>query len=143
MDFEIAHIIDEVLKCSIIMPVIGKNEKVLEALVHVYTHGSWMNGSTAFAFCAFQGDQVVYEYKSFLRMFNTVFQAELQAIVDAMNWAHERKYKTVNIYSDSQSSIIAMSNIYTRNRVVRDTIEYIKIIKKRRLDCHGSRGMQA
>lgn len=32
-----------------------------------------------------------------------------------MNWAYERKYRTVNIYSDSQSSIIALSNLYTRN----------------------------
>lgn len=42
-----------------------------------------------------------------------------------MNLVHERKYSTANIYSiyvNSQSSIIATSNSYIRNTVVRSTV---------------------
>lgn len=78
--------------------------------------GSRIEGSNAFQFCALEGNGMFHEHQSHLS--RTLFQVALQAIVEAMQWAHNKSSK-VYIYSDSQSSIKALNNLYTGNSIVR------------------------
>ncbi|GBN27026.1 hypothetical protein AVEN_38545-1 [Araneus ventricosus] len=48
---------------------------------------------------------------------NTVFQAELAALGEAVDWANENK-KKINIYTDSRSSIEALKSYWSRSKFV-------------------------
>lgn len=97
--------------------VIGKNEKVG---LCPYLHPRFTTQLVMLlCICESPG---CFQHQSLFIQFNMVFHAEFQVIIDAMNWSYKRKCSTVNIYSESPSSIIVVSNLYTRYLVVIDII---------------------
>lgn len=86
-----------------------------------------MEDYTSAAFYIFEEYKLIYSHYLLLRHFNTVFRAEFQAVIEAVHCAYKKSYKTVNIYSDSQTRIRSMNDLYTRNPVIRDVINYYQI----------------
>ncbi|GBN29614.1 Putative protein in type-1 retrotransposable element R1DM [Araneus ventricosus] len=83
----------------------------------VYTDGSRIEDQTGFAVCILQDNINIVNFLFKLKPYNSVFQAELAAIQYAANWAASHNY-TVNIYTDSLSSIMALKSARSRSRFV-------------------------
>ncbi|GBN41242.1 Putative protein in type-1 retrotransposable element R1DM [Araneus ventricosus] len=83
----------------------------------VYTDGSRMEEKTGLAVCTFKNEQNIDNFLFKLANYNSVFQAELAAIKHAVSWAVENNY-TINIHTDSLSSIMALKSAHSRSRFV-------------------------
>ncbi|GBN43712.1 Putative protein in type-1 retrotransposable element R1DM, partial [Araneus ventricosus] len=88
-----------------------------EADFEVYTDGSKIDNETGLAVCTFQQNDNVSNFLFKLNSYNSVFQAELEAIHFACNWALQNNYK-INIHTDSLSSILAIQSANSRSGFV-------------------------
>ncbi|GBL89519.1 Putative protein in type-1 retrotransposable element R1DM [Araneus ventricosus] len=94
---------------SIVLP-----STIQEADFEVYTDGSRIDNETGIAVCTFQQNDNVSNFLFKLNSYNSVFQAELEAIHFACNWALQNNYK-INIHTDSLSSILAIQSANSRS----------------------------
>lgn len=87
--------------------------------ITLYTDGSRTNTGVAAAFCVMEGGEVIHRWACRLGNNNTVYQAELYAILQALDWCQSQ---TVNsrfkIYSDSLSSLQAIQAHRTKHPIV-------------------------
>ncbi|GBM16032.1 hypothetical protein AVEN_108616-1 [Araneus ventricosus] len=97
---------------SIVLP-----STIQEADFEVYTDGSRIDNETGLAVCTFQQNDNVSNFLFKLNSYNSVFQAELEAIHFACNWALQNNYK-INIHTDSLSSILAIQSANSRSGFV-------------------------
>ncbi|GBN82897.1 hypothetical protein AVEN_95558-1 [Araneus ventricosus] len=65
--------------------------------------------------CAFSREK--FNIKLYVKYWNTVFQAELVALGEAVDWDVGNK-KKINIYTDSRSSIEALKSYGSRSKFV-------------------------
>ncbi|GBN70217.1 hypothetical protein AVEN_271441-1 [Araneus ventricosus] len=79
--------------------------------------GPRIDNETGFAVCILQNTIKIENLLFRLKNFNSVFQAELAAIHRAAIWAAE-KNSTINIYTDSLSSIAALKSASSRSGFV-------------------------
>lgn len=89
----------------------------------IYTDGSKKLESTSYAYCVERSGEFIYEYQDFLRPPNTVNQVELTAISKAINWCVCQGLKDVAVFSDSMSSVVALSNSLSRSIIVQHVIK--------------------
>lgn len=68
-----------------------------------------------------------------LKQFNTVFEAELQVIIEVAKWAYDRRYEAVSIHSENQYSIVVLNNMHSRNKEIREVIKRYQRDQDRRL----------
>ncbi|GBN60682.1 hypothetical protein AVEN_5644-1 [Araneus ventricosus] len=97
---------------SIVLP-----STIQEADFEVYTDGSRIDNGTGLAVYTFQQNDNVSNFLFKLNSYNSVFQAELEAIHFACNWALQNNYK-INIHTDSLSSILAIQSANSRSGFV-------------------------
>ncbi|GBM44046.1 hypothetical protein AVEN_223170-1 [Araneus ventricosus] len=83
----------------------------------VYTDGSRINDNTALSVCIFPTDETPNIYRFKLNKNNTVFQAELAAIDFGVRWVLEN-HKSINIHTESRSSIEALRSTRPRSALV-------------------------
>ncbi|GBO24006.1 hypothetical protein AVEN_204144-1 [Araneus ventricosus] len=99
------------------MKYISLNSNIPNADYEVYTDGSRIDNETGFAVCILQNtiniENLLFRFKNF----NSVFQAELAANHREAIWAAE-KNSTINIYTDSLSSIAALKSASSRSGFV-------------------------
>jgi len=90
-----------------------------------FTDGSKIAGSVGSAFCAFHGDQMIYTWRVTLDSHNSIFQAEIIAIYEALKW-HLLNSPGENflILTDSFSTVVALRSNRQRNILLQ------KLIKK-------------
>lgn len=94
-----------------------EEEKEDEADIQIYTDGSKLNNNTGYAYCVYKSNKLIREDQTQLRSENTVYQAELLAIEEAITWANTSHHKSATIYSDSQSGITALTDIFSRHPI--------------------------
>ncbi|GBN02977.1 Putative protein in type-1 retrotransposable element R1DM, partial [Araneus ventricosus] len=97
--------------------VLELRDKVQDIHFEVYTDGSKVDGAVGFSVCILQGEIQHKIICKKLEPQNTVFQAELAALGEAVDWAIENK-KKINIYTDSRSSIEALRSYGSRSKFV-------------------------
>lgn len=103
----------------------------IDLQIQIYTDGSKMETGTAYAFCIYQQDHEIYYHQTKLRDENSIFQAELLAILEAIIWSEKSKYTLIQINSDSLSSLQAIEDINTHNSLIADIIHRLQITEKR------------
>ncbi|GBO39300.1 hypothetical protein AVEN_17203-1 [Araneus ventricosus] len=89
--------------------VLELRDKVQDSHFEVYTDGSKVDGDVGFSVCILHGEIQHKIICKKLQLQNTVFQAELAALGEAVDWDIENK-KKINIYTDNRSSIEALKN---------------------------------
>lgn len=92
----------------------------LPDLIHIYTDGSKCENGTAYSIVIFKENEKIYEQTNKINPNNTVFQAELQAILKSINWAFNSPYNKFQIHSDSQSAINAILNFFPTLKSILD-----------------------
>ncbi|GBM80812.1 hypothetical protein AVEN_144538-1 [Araneus ventricosus] len=92
-------------------------DKVQDSHFEVYTDGSKVDGGVGFSVCILHGEIQHKIICKKLEPQNTVFQAELATLGEAVDWAIENK-KKINIYTDSRSSIEALKSYGSRSKLV-------------------------
>ena len=95
--------------------------------IHYYTDGSKFEDKVGTAFCAFQNGICIYTWKAALGPWNTVFQAEVQAILQALLWhlKHQRNASFL-IHTDSYSSVMALQKHRQNNAILQRIIQLFK-----------------
>ncbi|GBN27337.1 hypothetical protein AVEN_21560-1 [Araneus ventricosus] len=84
----------------------------------IYTDGSKMNNRVGAAFCVLE-PELSSEYLYRLADHNTVFQAELTALHQALLWKKQQRPRDLcNIFTDSLSSLKAIQKLRPRNNLV-------------------------
>lgn len=91
--------------------------------VVIFTDGSRHDSGVAAAFCAYTHSTCIYEWSRSLRTLNSIYQAELTAIMAAFSWASDSQFCSALIRSDSQSAVAALRNIFTRDTQVQEIIQ--------------------
>lgn len=86
----------------------------------IYTDGSRSELGVASAFCALKGDEVLHEWSCRLENYNTIYQAELYAIQQALVWRNRLRERNYKIYTDSLSSLQALTKSPNKHPIVRD-----------------------
>lgn len=94
-----------------------------ETEIIIYTDGSKQGTKIGYAFCSFKQDLKIKDHLVQLSKENSIFQAELQAISDSIDWALTSSYHSFTIVSDSQSSITALQDTSSKNIMVLEILQ--------------------
>lgn len=86
--------------------------------IHIYTDGSKSEEGTGAAFCVFRCGSCIHTWRRRLLLGNSVFQAELCAIRAALQWAEASFFPSSQIFTDSQSSVLALDKNQNRDHLV-------------------------
>ena len=90
----------------------------LQTEVQIYTDGSKLEGSVGSAFCSFHNSTLLFTWQSGLQAANSVFQAELLAIQNAITWFNSTVYHECIINSDSMSGLQALKDLEATDYLV-------------------------
>ncbi|GBM62879.1 hypothetical protein AVEN_38407-1 [Araneus ventricosus] len=89
-------------------------------IINISTDGSKTEHGVGAAFCVLTNDIWVYQWSAKLNDNNTVFQAELTALHEAVIYAsHLPNHNTSNIHIDNRASIMTSSNPKSTNETAR------------------------
>ncbi|GBL80069.1 hypothetical protein AVEN_29079-1 [Araneus ventricosus] len=89
-------------------------------IINIFTDGSKTEHGVGAAFCVLTNDIWAYQWSAKLNDNNTVFQAELTALHEAVIYAsHLPNHNTSNIHVDNRASIMASSNSKSTNATAR------------------------
>ncbi|GBN63100.1 hypothetical protein AVEN_138099-1 [Araneus ventricosus] len=99
------------------MKLVSLPEHLPDATYEVYTDGSKINEETGLAVCILKDNDNSQNFLFKLKPYNSVFQAELEAIQFAANWAASENSK-INLYTDSLSSILTLQSASSRSNFV-------------------------
>lgn len=105
------------------------DEKELQLMkrdLDVYTDGSRGPEGTGFSFCVFEKDTEIFSRGVKLLLDNTVYQAELLAILESIRWCLSTNYRVFVIHSDCQSGLTAILDQDSKNFI---TIEIVKLLQ--------------
>ncbi|KAH9516177.1 hypothetical protein DERF_006937 [Dermatophagoides farinae] len=95
---------------------------------HIYTDGSKFENYVGAAFVVFSvhENRIPFLRKMF-RLDNrcSIYQAELLAVVEAINWVVDNNVPGVKIMSDSQAVLLSIQKIYSSNRMVQHIFQKI------------------
>ncbi|GBN03654.1 hypothetical protein AVEN_33916-1 [Araneus ventricosus] len=104
-------------------PVDTKNGEAYIArkdILNIFTDGSKTEHGVGAAFCVLTNDICTYQWSAKLNDNNTVFQAELIALHEAVIYAsHLPNHNTSKIHVDNRASIMASSNSKSTNETAR------------------------
>ncbi|XP_035234184.1 uncharacterized protein LOC118206013, partial [Stegodyphus dumicola] len=84
----------------------------------IYTDGSQVNGTTGCSYTIKRNGSTLRSWKGFLGAGNSVFQAEAEAIRQAILAASQFSYSTAEIHTDSLSAIHAIRNPFHRSPII-------------------------
>ena len=84
------------------------------------------NSRVGLAFCCFNDAEFIFSWKSRLQTKNFVFQEELKAIQEAIQWATNIIFSSFLINSDNLSSIMALWDLQTTNAMISEILQKIK-----------------
>jgi len=114
---------DEVTRQHVWGRTFGSDE--IEQSLTIYTDGSKTDDGTGAGFCIASGRKLLGEFSIHLSPDNTVFQAEVMAIKEALSWVKDHldvvPPSGVHIWTDSKSSIGALRRILCNSALVIET----------------------
>ncbi|XP_035207930.1 uncharacterized protein LOC118182655 [Stegodyphus dumicola] len=85
-----------------------------------FTDGSKFHGEVGAASIIYSSSSIPTIWQGKLSPENSVYQAELSAIQSALNKAISNNFRTIDIYSDSQSALYALKDRNNKNQLVQD-----------------------
>ncbi|XP_035204458.1 uncharacterized protein LOC118179396, partial [Stegodyphus dumicola] len=85
-----------------------------------FTDGSKIHGEVGAASIIYSSSSIPTIWQGKLSPENSVYQAELSAIQSAVNKAISNNFRTIAIYSDSQSALYALKDRNNKNQLVQD-----------------------
>ncbi|GBM07978.1 Putative protein in type-1 retrotransposable element R1DM [Araneus ventricosus] len=98
----------------------GPESNKNSTMIKIFTDGSKSEDGVGAAFCVFINNILQHVWKGQLSLHNTVFQAELSAIKEAIKYAVDfHKNQQVKIFADNQASIKAISNPKSKSTIAR------------------------
>lgn len=86
--------------------------------VTIFTDGSVMEKGTASAFTVLQNNLFIEDRSYRLHNLNTIYQAELFAILQAIEWFSVSNYTDLLLLSDSHSAVEALRLAFPRNYII-------------------------
>ncbi|GBM59509.1 hypothetical protein AVEN_70482-1 [Araneus ventricosus] len=86
----------------------------------IYTNGPHLEGETGCAFCVIQNNVQIHQWTAKLSPHNTVFQAEILALKEAINWAKSKRIST-SIWNNSESALRTISSFKCSNPLIPET----------------------
>ncbi|GBM53317.1 Putative protein in type-1 retrotransposable element R1DM [Araneus ventricosus] len=93
---------------------------------HIFTDGSKTDDGVGAAYCVYNNKILTHQWKGQLHKHNTVFQAELTALKEAIQYASENlKNQQVKVYIDNQASLYAIANPKTKAQMVRQIFKHL------------------
>ena len=99
-------------------------------LLNIYSDGSKTNSGTGCAFVIFHSFSVIEHGQFTLGKHNSVYQAELVAILDSLKCLLSVPintcYSDINIFSDSISSLLSIKDCNTKSSIVREIQKLVK-----------------
>ena len=99
--------------------------------IFIFTDGSKTDNHVGSAYCAFQDRTLLHEWEAQLGSENSVFQAELFAIKNAIIWMEKQPFAEILICSDSLSGLLSLDNIEHTDPLVQDI--QLSVIKSSKL----------
>lgn len=108
-------------------PKITYNKK---AQIDIYTDGSKTSNGTGYAFCTIKNNIIIKVHQIQLHNANSIYQAELLAIKDAIGWFKQSPYSSTNIITDNQSSTMALKDGSTKDQIIIDILKSLQKNKK-------------
>ncbi|GBN16779.1 hypothetical protein AVEN_5053-1 [Araneus ventricosus] len=95
-------------------------------IINIFADGSKTENGVKAAFCVLTNDIWAYQWSAKLNDNNTVFQAELTALHEAVIYAtHLPNHNTSKIHVDNSASIMASSNSKSTNETARKIFKII------------------
>ncbi|XP_035225275.1 uncharacterized protein LOC118197833, partial [Stegodyphus dumicola] len=85
-----------------------------------FTDGSKIHGEVSAASIIYSSSSIPTIWQRKLSPENSVYQAELSAIQSAVNKAISNNFRTMAVYSDSQSALYALKDRNNKNQLVQD-----------------------
>lgn len=100
----------------------------------IFTDGSKSDNGVGLGFVAFKELNIIKECKVKIRNNNTVFQSEATAIFYALSWFKSTVFRSVNIHSDSMSSVKALGDLYPRSPIIKDIHNVCRALEDREVN---------
>ena len=98
--------------------------------IQIFTDGSKLDNQVGAAFCSFKNNDLIHEWKSGLFSENSVFQAELMAILQAIKWFKTTNYTSCLINSDSLSGLNALQDTQTTDYLTQQILHQLHSTEK-------------
>lgn len=102
---------------------------IQDPCITIYTDGSKENDQVGFGWAVTYDDFIIHEQSTYLEDHATVFQAEVMAIKESMDWVRKEcniDIKKVNLFSDSQAAIQAINSSWIESKVVKETKQSVR-----------------
>ena len=120
---------------------IYNRETITEQIqIQIFMDGSKLDNQVGAAFCCFKNNDIIHEWKSGLFSENSVFQAELMAILQAIKWFKTTNYMSCLINSDSLSGLNALQDTQTTDHLTQSILLQLQSTEKhiffRWVRCH-------
>ena len=123
-----------------------QNVQYFQGEIKICTDGSKINNGVGSAYCIFKNNQIIAEGKSCLSPKNSIYQAELHAILHALIWASSTNYSTFLILTDSLSSLLALQDLESSDGMVSTILQLLHNLHLSNpgifFSFHGSKDMQ-
>ncbi|KAG8156067.1 hypothetical protein JTE90_007575 [Oedothorax gibbosus] len=97
---------------------INYEQSFIPSEVCAFTDGSKTEDGVGMGVIVYRGSTPVWIEVCRLHTYNTVFQAEALAILKTISWFRDSNYNTIDIYSDSQSSVTATAVLYPKSPLI-------------------------
>ena len=107
-------------------PITLSTEQNFNGELKIFTDGSKINNGVGSAYCVIQNNNIISNWKSCLSPENSVYQAELFAILNALHWALNSNHKNFLILTDSLSGIQALQNFPTSDAMVSSILHLLQ-----------------
>ena len=103
-----------------------KSETPEMATVNIFTNGSKSNGNTEAAFVVFENNEETHTQLYRLSNNNSVFEAEIFAIIETAKFHHLYQYQTTIIWTESLSALLALCNPQPSSLLVRNLQQLLR-----------------
>lgn len=107
------------------------NNRIINDNLTIYTDGSKHEYATSMAFCVFHNTQLIYQKAFLLNKNNSIYQAELLAISEAILWYLNSNFTSLYLYSDSQSALNSLNKFFSNSKIENDIKQNILTSSKR------------
>ncbi|GBM96165.1 hypothetical protein AVEN_23258-1 [Araneus ventricosus] len=118
-----AEMIFSKVACSVVQQILKNN-----------TNGSKTDKETTSAFCVFRHGFIHHKWWAKLDDNNSVFQAEMVALREAMRWLSQESLARGTIHSDSQSFLKAFAALQPNSNIAREILKHMELFKNRSWD---------
>ena len=105
--------------------IIEENTKFKHCAITIFTDGSRMEDGTSAAFVVYKENIEIFTHQIKLNEKNSIYQAELIAIQQALNWIRNYNHNHFLIYTDSESSVKALQRLFPQNEITKQIYEKI------------------